>query len=286
MVQTHTTSDLCLLERALDHLCRAHRSGLGVMRDLVLTDAVSAAAGSPTETLNEEVLDRVLAARACWDNLFIGTIPEVILSDPYAPSTINDETSRWTWLYAARRVADSVAAYMAREAPGLAWHWYVSYEANLNYFTDATYRASYVALLDQHVRDLRARHDTTAIFWSPTFWTDPAALSSAQRSALSSALSDLFARVPGITWVVVQDHVGVSSAFSCADALDYYGMVRAAGPSLASVQINVEYFDATSGAIRAGDPAELAARVRCYLDAGANLGASFEYRYWYATHGH
>ena len=286
MIQTHTTNDLCLLERSLDHLCRAHRSGTGVVHDLVLTDAVTAAGGRPTETLNEAVLDRVLAARACWDNLFVGTIPEVILTDPYAPSTINDETSRWTWIDAARRVADAVRAYMAREAPDLAWHWYVSYEANLNYFTDATYRASYVALLDQHVRDLGARHPTTAILWSPTFWTDPSGLSSSQRASLSSALGDLFARVPGITWVVVQDHVGVSAAFSCADALDYYGMVRAAAPSLASVQINVEYFDATSGAIRAGDPAELAARVRCYLDAGASLGASFEHRYWYDTHGH
>jgi hypothetical protein len=26
--------------------------------------------------------------------------------------------------------------------------------------------------------------------------------------------------------------------------------------------------------------------VRCYRDAGANLGASFDFRYWYETHGH
>jgi hypothetical protein len=51
------------------------------------------------------------------------------------------------------------------------------------------------------------------------------------------------------------------------------------------VQLNVEYFE-LAGGTRDGDPAELASRIRCYRDAGASLGASFELRYWYRTHGH
>jgi hypothetical protein len=286
MVQTHT-ADLCVLERSLAHICSAHRgAGTGRISDLVLTDAVGHdSAGRPSEELNTEVLDRVLAHRHCFDNLFIGTVPEVILADPYG-ADIGLEASRWEWLNAARRVADAVVAYMAREAEGVSWHWYVSYEANLNFFTTASYRSNYVALLHQHVADLNARRGGTAVFWSPTFWTDPADLSASARTALRSAIADFFTRVPGITWVAVQDHVGVSPSFTCADALVYYDLVRAAAPSLASVQLNVEYFDATAGGIRDGDPTELASRLACYASAGARVGASFDFRYWYATHGH
>ncbi len=38
--------------------------------------------------------------------------------------------------------------------------------------------------------------------------------------------------------------------------------------------------------IHAGDPGEIADRIACYQADGASLGASFEWRYWYATHGH
>jgi hypothetical protein len=277
-----------LLERTLDHVCRVHRTGsAGVIHDLVLTDAVVAdASGRPSEALSTAVLDTVLAYAGCYDNLFIGTIPEVILPSPYAHATILDETSRWTWINAARRVADRVRDHMASAAPTMTWHWYVSYEANLNYFTDASYRSAYVALLDQHVRDLAERRAPATVAWSPTFWTDPASLSTSARSSLQAALRDFFTRVPGIHWVLVQDHLGVEPSFSCADALLYHSMVRAAGPSLASVQLNVEYFELDGAGIRPGDPTELASRVRCYTDAGASIGASFDFRYWYATHGH
>jgi hypothetical protein len=183
-------------------------------------------------------------------------------------------------------VADDLVAYMSAEAPSMAWHWYVSYEANLNAFTSASYRDGYVALLLQHTADLQARRAASAVLWSPTFWTDPGSLSSSARASLQSAMADFFDRVPAITWVVIQDHLGVSASFSCADALTYYQLVGAAAPELLSLQINVEYFDLTSGSIGPGDPGELAARVACYRDAGARLGASFDFRYWYGTHGH
>jgi hypothetical protein len=286
MVQTHTASDLCLLERSLDHVCRAHRSGTGRINDLVLTDVVRAdGSGRPSEELYTEVLDLVVAYRHCFGNVFLGTIPEVILSDPYG-ADIEREASRWQWLNAARRVADELVEYMGREAPDLGWHWYVSYEANLNAFTGTSYRNAYIALLLQHVADLDARRAGRAVFWSPTFWTDPDGLGSSGRASLQSALTDFFSRVPGITWVAIQDHVGVSSSFDCGDALYYYDLVGAAAPGLASRQINVEYFEVSSAGIAPGDPAELAARVRCYRAGGAALGASFDFRYWYVAHGH
>jgi len=287
MIQAHTATDLCLVERALDHICRAHRvSPTGRISDLVLTDVVRHDASyRPSEALNTEVLDLVLAYRHCYDNIFFGTIPEVIVADPYGTGILS-ETSRWQWLNAARRVADSLATYMDSEAPTAVWHWYVSYEANLNFFTNTAHRNAYEALLLQHVADLKARHATDAIFWSPTFWTDPGRLGSSARSSLQSALSGFFRRVPDVTWVAVQDHLGVDTSFSCSDALTYYGLVRAAAPHLASVQLNVEYFVLDSAGVRPGDPTELASRLRCYRDAGANLGASFDFRYWYETHGH
>ena len=67
-------------------------------------------------------------------------------------------------------MADSLVAFLAREAPGLTWHWYVSYEADLGAFVAPGYRAAFVALLQQHVEDLRARRETQAVFWSPSFW--------------------------------------------------------------------------------------------------------------------
>jgi hypothetical protein len=287
MIQTCSAGDLCLLERSLEHICRAHRSGAGIIHDIVLTDAVRGGPSGPTEDLNTDVIDLVLRYRPCYDNLFIGTIPETILADPYDPSTIENEARRWEWLLAARRVASQLVTHMDAAAPGYPWTWYISYEANLDYFTSATYRAAYEALMLQHTQDLADRHaSSSAIMWSPTFWDDYDALSGPQVDSLRTALSGFFSSVPAITWVVIQDHVGVSAAFSCSDAVSYLNLVGAAAPDLASLQINMEYFDMTSGPIVPGDPTELAARLACYRTAGAPVGASFEFRYWYEIHGH
>ena len=284
MIQAHTSSDLCALERALDHACEDHRGGgAGTLRDLVLTDVVLAVDGAPSEVLNTDVLELVVEYWDCWDNVFFGTIPEVILDDPYDASTIESESARWTWLYAARRVGADLDAWLDANAPGRPWHGYISYEAHLEAMTDTSYRAAYEALLLQHSNDLNALNPGMAQAWSPTFWVTPGA---ANTSSVRAAIADLLEGVPRISWLLIQDHLGVDTSWDCHDALGWLAVVEDAGPHLASVQLNVEYFTVDSMGIHDGDASEIAARVACYQAAGASLGASFEWRYWYGVHGH
>ena len=120
--------------------------------------------------------------------------------------------------------------------------------------------------------------------WSPTFWVTPGGASNT--SSVRAAIADLLAGVPGITWVLIQDHLGADPSWSCGDALGWLEVVEDAGPHLASVQLNVEYFTIDSTGIHVGDAGEIASRIACYLAAGASLEASFEWRYWYGVHGH
>ena len=286
MVQVLSTADLCELQRALEHVCEDHRhGGQGTIHDLLLTDVVTLDGTRPTEDLNLPVLEALAPYFGCFDNLFFGTIPETLLDDPYGSDTILSEDKRWEWLWAAQRVAPKVVDWMEVHGGGSPWHWYISYEANLNYMTDDAYRDAYVALLLQHTADLEASRPETVKAWSPTFWTDPSGLSAGDQAALGTDLADLFARVPGIDWVLIQDHVGVEPSWTCADVLTYYDLVRAAGSGLDAVQLNVEYFT-TEGGYGPGDALQIADRIACYQAGGAAIGASFEMRYWYANHGH
>ena len=279
MVQLASVGDKCELERALDHACNTHPE----MQDLIITSVEQHNNGAIVAQMDSERMGWLAPYLSCFANVFVGTVSETLLADPYAPSTLLNEDERWRWLRAAKAVAEQVAPWMDAEHGG-AWHWYISYEANLNAFTDVPYRNAYVALLQQHIADITALNDGV-VAWSPTFWTAPDNLGSGARTTLQSALTNLFDRVP-VDWVLIQDHIGVEPSWTCQDALAYYDIVRAAGPNLASVQLNMEYFTIDGGGIRAGDPSDLAARFTCYQQAGANVGASFEYRYWYENHGH
>ena len=149
--------------------------------------------------------------------------------------------------------------------------------------TDTSYRAAYEALLLQHSRDLDSLNPGMAIAWSPTFWVKP---SQTNTSSVQAAIADLLAEVPGISWMLIQDHLGVDPSWDCDDALGWLEVVEDAGPHLASVQLNVEYFTIDAHGIHDGDATDLSRRIQCYQDAGASLGASFEWRYWYGVHGH
>lgn len=280
MIQVPSITDTCALQRALDHVCREHQEDI---HDLVLTSVETWSGGEVRPELDTRVLDAIEPYLDCFDNVFVGTISEIMLDDPYAPATINDPDARWRWLVAAKDVAAQMAAWMNANT-SRAWHWYVSYEANLNAFTDTAYRNAYVALLQQHIADISALNPGV-VAWSPTFWTAPVELNPGERASLASALTDVFDRVP-VDWVLIQDHLGARPDWACGDALTYYEMVRAAAPNVASVQLNVEYFTLREGSVLPGDADEIAARVECYRAAGASLGASFEARYWYTGHGH
>ncbi len=280
MIQVPTVTDICQMQRALDHVCKVHQDDI---HDLVLTSVERWDGAEVLTELNLEVLEAIAPYLDCFDNVFVGTVSEVLLTDPYSAATINDPDARWRWLGAAKRVAELISAWMETHT-SRAWHWYVSYEANLNAFTDTSYRNAYIALLQQHIADVTALNDGV-IAWSPTFWTAPLELNATARASLESALREVFDRVP-VDWILIQDHLGVQPQWACSDALSYYDMIRTAAPNAASVQLNVEYFTLAGGSIRAGSATELTARVDCYKAAGASVGASFELRYWYGSHGH
>lgn len=186
------------------------------------------------------------------------------------------------------RLSQSAMERLHAVYPDLKFHWYITYEANLNYFPDAKIRDAYA----EYVRELCCRmkaHRDADILWSPNFWTKYETTDKTRRAKLANSLKDFFAKVP-ITDVHFQDFLGGSSAsgshrFTTRDVKGYYDMLAALkGPR---VRVNAELFvvtDRRSFSLAPMSPADYAQRMQDYAKLQLPLGGCWEIRYWYPAH--
>lgn len=276
-------------------VCMAHRTpgSPDFIYNLVLSEIAETSG-----TLATAALDIIEDYYGCFDNVFVGTV-NLPHADPYV-SGMKDASFRWDNINLSVAVANAYQTRFSQKFPGQDFHWYVSYEANLNYLaSDTALKNAYAAFLLELSNQLNVIRPG-AVLWSPAFWTPFASVPNP--TALRNALSDVFTTAPGITWLHFQDFVGqaarkncntgnVTYGFTAADGIGYFGLVNQANPgSLASVRVNMEHFilgDVTTCGtwyMEPSEPAELAAREAAYETANVPIGASWEIRWWYLAH--
>ncbi|WP_242112297.1 hypothetical protein [Luteimonas aquatica] len=217
---------------------------------------------------------------------------------------IKDASFRADGIRVAKLAADNITARF----PNLPFHWYVSYESNLNYMTDAAIRGAYKEYLSQVTAYLYAVKPRS-ILWSPAFWTPYDTLSAAQRESLTAAVAEVLASSPRLNRLDFQDFIGQASTVTCVsptnclpwqpvrykidyrNTLGYYALMRdaqaRAGNTVVNLMVNMEMFitqrDAAGNEVgfTTGDPPELALREQKYRENGIPIGACWEIRYWY-----
>lgn len=254
----------------------------------------------------------------CFSNIFIGTV-EPDWAGPGSPYVegIVDPQFRWQQINLSRAVADKLLA----RYPAVYFHWYITYEANLNFFVGDDVRVdrtvgtpisgyavkeAYKAFLYQLSGDLYAKRQRT-VLWSPTFWTPYASLSATQRSELQSAVRDVLVGSVRVNWLHFQDLIGqqsyvVCQSFSscyprvtypigCDNTVGYYGLLKAATSStqVVSLRTNMEMFimqraPGNQYGIMPADKNELIEREACYGRNSVPIGASWEIRWWYLSY--
>jgi len=287
-----TGTDAYITRTWFHKVCTEHRTpgAPDYIRNLVLSEIADTQGNLITDAL-----DIIEDYYGCFDNIFVGT-RNLDHADPYV-SGMKDATFRWDNINLSVLVANAYEARFNQLTPAAAYHWYISYEANLNYLaSDTTLKNAYAAYLLELSNQLNAIR-SGAVLWSPAFWTPYGSVPS--YPALQGAIQDVLTTAPGITWLHFQDFVGQAARYNCsttstsygftaADGIGYHGLVSAANPgTVASLRVNMEHFIlgdvATCGSwyIVAGDSAEHAAREASYEAAGVPIGASWEIRWWY-----
>ena len=272
-------------------ICDNHRSvgSPNYIQDLVLSEVAD-----QNGTLDAARLSIVEDYFGCFDNVFVGTA-NLDHADPYVAG-MKDSTFRWDNILLSEKIAQAYDARFQQKFPGQAFHWYVSYEANLNAFSlDTTLKNAYAAYLLELSNRLTAVR-AGSVLWSPAFWTQYAAVS--DQTALRSAIADVMAAAPKVNWLHFQDFVGqaakqncstaaVTYGFNASDGIGYYNLInQAVGSKLASLRVNMEHFvsggaGCPSGGLYPGESTELSARENAYQTAGVPIGASWEVRWWY-----
>jgi hypothetical protein len=223
--------------------------------------------------------------------------------DPFRDG-IKEDNFRWENIYATRDAATKFIQWMKNRHMNIKIHWYINYEADLNYFTaldgisikDA-YKW-YIMQLTSDLTDISLQNglNEPEFFWSPLFGKPYASLSPFQRSRLISGIKDILDSVPRLGWLHFQDGVGgfsikhqdgtITYGRKPQEVIDYYQkiLVAASGGNLRSGLINMEYFVFDENRnIYSGDPAEHEDRLCKYREAGIPVGVSWEVRWWYKS---
>jgi hypothetical protein len=269
--------------------------------------------------LYTSVLDLIIQRYSqCFSNIFIGTTTAKWTGpgSVYSEGMVNADY-RWKNIYLSRTIADNLLA----RYPNLYFNWYISYEANLNYFigddvrvdravgtpiSGYTVKEAYKAFLYQLSSDLYAKRPR-AVLWSPSFWTAFNELSITQQSQLQLAVRDVMLFATRVNWVHFQDFMGQSAIVQCRDAnycfprivykstcentVKYFNLLKAASTntSVVSLRTNLEMFvtqrfpSGSDGFVPA-DRNELNEREACYARNNVPIGASWEIRYWYRSY--
>src|SRR3972149_9136347 len=128
------------LDRILEHIRSDHR-GTGPNR---VVNLVLDATGTPDGQLATTVLAPGLRAAGLFDNVFVGTatLPWQGPGSPYREGML-DAGFRWQNLTLQRSMWERFVELY----PAVVAHWYVTYEAALNWWGEPALRAAYEAYL-------------------------------------------------------------------------------------------------------------------------------------------
>jgi hypothetical protein len=236
---------------------------------------------------NKRKLDIVSKYFMCFDSIYVGTLN---IKWHGAGSKYNAGIQDEEFRRKNIRISTSVMDRFMATYPKLKFRWYISYEANLNYFTDPKIKDGYVAYNLELCKEMKARRDVD-ILWSPNFWSRYDSLSDSDRATLAANLKDYFSRVP-ITEVHFQDRKGGSSAapparrFTVDDTKHYYDLLAGLGGP--SIRVNVEMFvrktDQTGRVTVSMSHTDYVQRMKEYAKFHLPLGASWEISDWYPAH--
>jgi hypothetical protein len=305
----------------MNYICQTHRDPAqpGYIRDLVLQDvATPDPNASPTQNppvANDQLLGADIDALLPYfpggngpcqfDNVFVGTVDlQAAAPDPYRTG-IQDPNRRWNVLLRSRTVADAFAAHVQSSAnPSVIFHWYVTYEAMLNYFTDSSVEQGYLAFMLEYIHQLSAVAGGKAFLWSPGFDQLPTdyPVGSPSRTQLQSTLQSFFSQLKaqaaaydsygstsgGPLWLDLQDHVGSMDCYvtpmTAVDAATWFSFLGSL-TTFTSLRMNVEQFRhqdpaSCTSPLVAADPAEVTNREAYYGSQGIVLGAAWELRFW------
>jgi hypothetical protein len=307
----------------MNYICAYHRDPAkpGYIQNLVLMDVAlpdpKASILDPVPHANDTLMtDRINAllpyfpggdGPCHFDKVFVGTLDLQGAVPPGAPAGwstyregIKTPDFRLNLLGRQKAVALAFQQYVEHSTKSkVAYHWYVTQEAFLDYFVDPKVRDGYLAYMTQHIIDLSEVRHPAAFVWSPGFGQVPAAFPSHSRQLLQlqTNLQDFFRRIPpavmtrdsygefegGPLWLTLQDHVSSMEYFNppmtMEDAAQWFYFLKDLF-HFTSLTMNVEQFKRSGTALVGADPTEIEAREQYYHERGIPLGASFELRFW------
>ncbi len=293
---------LLQLESDLQHVCTHHRNP---SKDDYVNNLVIQRIANRNGTLYAAELDKIIDKWHCFDYKFIGTVsPRWDSSNPcYTGGHLytqgikskcnRDEFERIS------RIA--VSNFIARYPTIGAYHWYLSYEANLNAFVvDPAIRQGYARLFLQMVNMFHGVKPNRSTLWSPAFWTKYSSTTQTHRNTLATQLRLLFQypqvyshNSKGVNWVHFQDKIGdfwcSPNKPSTTDVVNWRNFLLSTQSSyLDDVRINMEMFrrNCSTNGLQAMTPAEAYPIENNYEAKLGNttLGASFSLRYWMQYH--
>ena len=229
----------------------------------------------------------------CFDNAFIGT---VYRDWDWRNRTNTGQRQSWCWqsrycggiLDEAFRWeninASAVAASNFKSMyPGINVHWYVTYEANLVWFGNTGYstsiRQAYEAYLIGLINVLQPYYGTSAVVWSPAFWSKYYSVPYSSRVNIKNQLNTMFWNVKaytngrGVDWLHFQDFMGQApGSMTTTDVRRWYNLLNSMSYNFASLRVNMEQFGT--------NVLEHMERENNYDASGIPVGASFSMRSW------
>lgn len=266
--------------------------------------------------LYKERLDWIKDYFHYFGNIFVGGAGPLSLGPGFDPfrDGIKDDDYRWGHINDTREVANQfIQYYHENNLTGIAIHWYINYEADLNYFSDSDgseITDKYTWYLMEVTKEfteisINSGLNKPEYFWSPYFGKG---YSEENKDTLIARIKSLLQNASKLTWLHVQDGVGAHAirhsdgtiayelGHRAEDAIKYHWEVLAPaddGHTLLSNLLNMEYFVCSLGQdgrpdctrkMYPGDPGEHDDRICQYKQAGVfPVGVSFEIRYWYAA---
>jgi len=202
----------------------------------------------------------------CFSNVFVGTALVSWTGQNGNPGLHNntyydgicDEHYRWLNIDLNKRIAEYLSNVYLKD---ITFHWYIPYEANLNYFitnkegtmnrcsnNQYTVNDAFKAFLSEMVNNMTTIKNTT-ILWSPSFWDkyDPNIT-----PELKESLKTIFSTIPKLNWLHFQDLLGATSCLKAGvlfhemtmyDVKGYYRLLQEVfSPPNVSLAVNMEMF--------------------------------------------
>ncbi|MGZ6005054.1 MAG: hypothetical protein ACXWLH_02790 [Candidatus Saccharimonadales bacterium] len=270
------------LKTWLDDIRRDHRvSGQpGYINNVTLQDIADKNGNLLTSYLDVIAPYLPGGATPAFTKAYIGTVdlPWTQAGSKYIDGIENADFRNSNVLYSAKAAADFKARY-----PKVALNWYITYEANLAGFWDASIEQAYSTYITQLISVLNKVAVNKTFMWSPAFWTPYRNEPSWALSGLQMNLSDLFSKINQSFIVDLQDFVGQSSgATTKEDAVAWAKYLKQNWSSKAAIQVNAEQFKlAGDGSLIAADSSEILTRENYYKSKSLALGPAWEIRFWH-----